>query len=138
MHDNLEIICEVILEDKFDMEDKFEILNDNEILSLEEWVRILLQQPTYKVSEFMQALIPLVQNRTNTWTKDKVNWFSKGVPCEVLKLDAKGWRKGRVRLAIVFLPDEPEVEETPATNEIEQPESPLDDLRQMINQETQQ
>jgi hypothetical protein len=40
--------------------------------------------------------------------------------------------------AIEFLPDEPEVEETPATNEIAQPESPLDDLRQMINQETQQ
>jgi len=138
LHDNLEIICEVILGDKFDMEDKFEILNDNEILSLEEPVRILLQQPTYKVSEFMQALIPLVKGRNYAWTEDRVNWFSQGVPCEVLKLDAKGWRKGKVRLAIEFLPDEPEVEETPAANEIAQPESPLDDLRQMINQETQQ
>jgi hypothetical protein len=138
LHDNLEIICEVILEDKFDMENKFELLKDNEILSLEEPVRILLQQPTYKVSEFMQVLISLVKGTARTWTHDKLNWFSQGVPCEVLRLDAKGWRKGKVRLAIEFLPDEPEVEEIPATNEIEQPESPLDDLRQMINQETQQ
>jgi hypothetical protein len=138
LHDNLKIICEVILEDKFDMENKFELLKDNEILSLEEPVRILLQQPTYKVSEFMQVLISLVKGTARTWTHDKSNWFSQGVPCEVLRLDAKGWRKGKVRLAIEFLPDEPEVEEIPATNEIEQPESPLDDLRQMINQETQQ
>jgi hypothetical protein len=138
LQDNLEKSYRLILENKFDMEDKFELLKDNEIISLEDSVRILLQQPTYKVIELKRALIPLVQTTTNRWTQDKANWFSQGVPCEVLRLDAKGWRKGKVRLAIEFLPDEPEVEEIPATNEIEQPESPLDDLRQMINQETQQ
>ena len=122
------------MEDKY----KYKLLKDNEIISLEESARILLQQPTYKVSELMQVLVSIVKNSTNRWTEDRANWFSQGVPCEVLRLDAKGWRKGKVRLAIEFLPDELEVEETPETNEIEQPESPLDDLRQMINPENQQ
>jgi hypothetical protein len=69
-------------------------------------------------------------------------WFGDGIDCEILKLGAKGWQKGKVKIklqvSIEFCPDEPEVEETPASNEIAQPQSPLDDLRQMINQENQQ
>lgn len=65
-------------------------------------------------------------------------WFAEGKNCEILKLGAKGWQKGklRVKVTLEFCPDEPEVEETPAINnsEIEPPESPLDDLRQLINQ----
>lgn len=74
-------------------------------------------------------------------------WFGDGIDCEILRLGAEGWKKGKVRMklqvSIEFCPDEPEVEETQASeatqasNEITQPESPLDDLRQMINQETQ-
>ena len=54
-----------------------------------------------------------------------------GVDGEVLKIGAKGWQKGkwRIRVSLEFCPDEPE---------ISQPESPLDDIRQMMNQENQQ
>ncbi len=57
--------------------------------------------------------------------------FGNGLDGEVLKIGAKGWQKGklRIRVSVEFCPDEPEISE---------PESPLDDLRQMINQETQQ
>ncbi|MEG3969107.1 KGK domain-containing protein [Microcoleus sp. T2B6] len=69
-------------------------------------------------------------------------WFRDGIDCEALKIGAKGWQKGkvRIRVTIEFCPDEPEVEETPENNESEtsQPESPLDDLRrQLLNQENQ-
>ncbi|MEG4573806.1 KGK domain-containing protein [Microcoleus sp. N3A4] len=69
-------------------------------------------------------------------------WFGEGIDCEILKVGAQGWKKGKMKLklnvTIEFCPDEPEVEETPENNESEtsQPESPLDDLRrQLLNQE---
>ena len=57
--------------------------------------------------------------------------LGEGVNCEVLRIASKGWQKGklRIKVSLEFYPDEPEISE---------PESPLDDLRQMINQETQQ
>ncbi|MEG4960794.1 MULTISPECIES: KGK domain-containing protein [unclassified Microcoleus] len=70
------------------------------------------------------------------------NWFGKGIDCEILRVGAQGWKKGKMKLklnvTIEFCPDEPDVEETPENNESEtsKPESPLDDLRrQLLNQE---
>ncbi|MEG4043759.1 KGK domain-containing protein [Microcoleus sp. Pol17_C1] len=70
------------------------------------------------------------------------NWFGEGIDCEILRVGAQGWKKGKMKLklnvTIEFCPDEPEVAETPENNESEtsKPESPLDDLRrQLLNQE---
>ncbi|MEG4085299.1 MULTISPECIES: KGK domain-containing protein [unclassified Microcoleus] len=69
-------------------------------------------------------------------------WFGEGIDCEILRVGAQGWQKGKIRLklnvTIEFCQEKPEVEETPENNESEtsQPESPLDDLRrQLLNQE---
>ena len=65
-------------------------------------------------------------------------WFDEGIDCEILRVGAQGWKKGKIKLklnvTIEFCPDEPEVEETPENNESEtsQPESPLDDLRRQL------
>ena len=113
-----------------DMSNQFEPLKQQEIISVKDSVNILLSQPTYKVSEFTEEMM----ERINSYmTDEQANWFSEGVKCEVLKLDGKGWQKGKVRLALEFCPDEPEVEETPENKGIVEPESPLDDLRQMVN-----
>ena len=65
------------------------------------------------------------------------NWFIDNIDCEVLKIGANGWQKGKVKINLLvsleFCPDEPEIEETPVSNE---PESSLDDIRRMINQDT--
>ncbi|HEY9804511.1 MAG TPA: KGK domain-containing protein [Leptolyngbyaceae cyanobacterium] len=55
------------------------------------------------------------------------NWFDEGIDCEVLQPATKGWQKGKLKLKVTleFIPDEPIVEE----------ESPLDDLRRIINEE---
>ncbi|MEG3911283.1 KGK domain-containing protein [Microcoleus sp. w1-18aA5] len=70
------------------------------------------------------------------------NWFGEGIDCEILRVGAQGWKKGKIKIklnvTIEFCPDEPDVEETPENNESEtsKPESPLDDLRrQLLNQE---
>ncbi|WP_016948855.1 KGK domain-containing protein [Anabaena sp. PCC 7108] len=64
-------------------------------------------------------------------------WFDEGIPCEILKLRSGGWQKGKVRInlevSLEFCPDERELEQI---TEIEEPESPLDDLRRMINDAT--
>ncbi len=66
-------------------------------------------------------------------------WFSNGKNCEILSIGAKGWQKGKLRIkfTLEFCPDEPEVIETTQSKEIEnnQPESPLDDIRRMMNKE---
>jgi hypothetical protein len=72
------------------------------------------------------------------------NWFGEGIDCEILRVGAQGWMKGKIKLklnvTIEFCPDEPKVEETPENNQLEisPPESPLDDLRrQLLNHENQ-
>ncbi len=127
------------------MENQFEPLQPEEIVSLEDSVRILLKQPTFKVSEFIKALMTLAEKydisiRPGGLTESKANWFSQGVDCEVLKLDAKRWQKGKVRIILEFCPDNPEISEPPSSDsdqvEMNLSEAPLDDLRQMLNLET--
>ena len=64
------------------------------------------------------------------------NWFGEGKDCEILRIGANGWQKGklRIKVSMEFCPDEPEVEETVANEEIVPTESPLDDLRQMMKE----
>ncbi|BAY71606.1 KGK domain-containing protein [Anabaena sp. FACHB-709] len=68
----------------------------------------------------------LVGNKFYRYTH---KWFDEGVDCEVLKPATKGWQKGRLRIKVTleFIPDEPPTHES---------ESPLDDLRRMIDEET--
>ncbi|MBD2119436.1 KGK domain-containing protein [Trichocoleus sp. FACHB-262] len=61
------------------------------------------------------------------------DWFSKGIDCEILRTDAKGWKKGklRIRIAVEFCPDEAE-EVTEGIDLLnEQVKSSLDNIRQM-------
>lgn len=63
---------------------------------------------------------------------DYSNWFTQGIDCEILNLGSKSWKKAKVKIkiSIEFYVENEEPE-------IKQPESPLDDLRQMLNQENQ-
>ncbi len=67
-------------------------------------------------------------------------WFNDGIDCEILQIGSKGWQKGKVRikLSVEFYVEEDSEQLVSEPSEISQPESPLDDLRQMINQENQQ
>jgi hypothetical protein len=70
---------------------------------------------------------------------DLTQWYIQGVDCELLK-PGKGWKKGKIKIniSLEFSPDEPEIEEIPVNNQVNtnQPESPLDDIRRAINQNT--
>ncbi|MGB5960690.1 MAG: KGK domain-containing protein [Coleofasciculaceae cyanobacterium] len=117
------------------MDDKFKPLESQEVLSLEEDNKILLPQlmftPGQLIAHMKFILARHAGNRTN---ENLEKWLDEGVDCATLKFGSEGWQKGKVRfkISVEFCPEEPEIAETP------QPDSPLDDLRQMINKETQQ
>lgn len=53
-------------------------------------------------------------------------WFNQGINCEILKPGSQGWQTGKLKIKVIleFIPDQPNITEL---------ESPLDDLRRMMN-----
>ncbi|HEY9690825.1 MAG TPA: KGK domain-containing protein [Oculatellaceae cyanobacterium] len=131
------------------MENKFEPLAKDETVCFE-WEHLgrelsmnsnYLNECTLKNDQLIWKIIHKIN--INDTIKD--NLFlddSEGVEVQALKFGANGWQKGkiRIRMNVEFCPDETEVIETPTNNQPEtnQSESPLDDLRRMINQESDQ
>jgi KGK domain len=86
------------------MSDRFSPLNDNEVLHVSTG-RILLDNPTFKVGELLDALAQSVSDGEGDWSEDHEGWFSDGADCEVLRVNGAGWQRGRVRVRIEFAPD---------------------------------
>ena len=110
------------------MINRFERLKSDEVISPS--VGGLKLPHTFKVKELIEVV------KSNFGGASIKLFENGGLELEVLRLDAKGWRKGKLRSSLEFCPDEPAVEETQASNEpeIAQPESPLDDIRRMMNE----
>jgi hypothetical protein len=102
----------------------------------------------FKIGEFLSAIkkvfqvkgLGILRDRLSSKGRipDNVHILSEhGWGCEILKPGAQSWQKGKVRIKFIleYCPDEPEDTETPENNQpkTNQPESPLDDLRRMIN-----
>lgn len=136
------------------MKDKFKPLDDN---GEHKDTVLSLFSSMFKVGELVSLARGAFLNKgfedlNNTLTssgkgrlpnlKTPSSWVDSGVICEILKPGAKGWQTGkfRIKVTLEFCPDEPEIPETPASKEpeISQPQSPLDDIRRIINQESQQ
>lgn len=119
------------------MDAKFNPLEQQEVLSLEENNQFLLRQLMVTPEQLLVQMKNVLASHGGY--RSEVNmrhWLGEGMDCEVLKFGSKGWQQGKVRIniSIEFCPKEPEIEEIPEST---QPDSPLDDLRQMINKETQ-
>ncbi|MBV9386381.1 MAG: hypothetical protein JOZ78_08135 [Chroococcidiopsidaceae cyanobacterium CP_BM_ER_R8_30] len=124
--------------------------NEHEVLSFGSTI-LKVNQLRMKVSELF-AKLKLGQQLTDSLGPGMVyhvvkrsgrhinssydTWFSDGIECEILKLGASGWQKGRIRIALnvslEFCPDKPEENLEMSDLEIGQSESPLDDIRLMI------
>lgn len=93
----------------------------------------IINQPMFKLDGLEKKTICKILE-VSSWKqlqeqepyKNRQKWLNEGLDCEVLKLGAKKWQKGKVRIKILaeFCPDESEQVE---------PESPLDDIRKTIN-----
>lgn len=127
-----------------DMEDGFKPIecNDGDVLDFGD--------NTYKIGKLKQAINTssnsilentLNQELTRQGVRIKqspnVNWLHMGIDCEILTLGSQSWKKGKVKIKISaeFYVEEEDVQITNSNNsEITEPESPLDDLRRMINE----
>jgi len=110
------------------------LIEMDEVIAVKEDVLTSISNPTFKLDEFLQAFKTAVSFPESDSIKEM--WLVDGVECEILS-PGKGWQKGKLRINLEFYPsDEPEVPETPTSNQPEtsQPQSPLDDIRRMINQ----
>ena len=122
------------------MSNKFETLDSEEVLSINEVLKIVLNQPTFKVIEFLLAFKEIIKKQSSIYvdrrTDEKAQWFDEGVNAQVLRYGAKNWQRGKVRIkfTLEFCPDEPEVQKTSTPHQLEtsEPESPLDNIRRMI------
>jgi hypothetical protein len=121
------------------MNTNFEPLDSEEVVSIDEGLKIVLNQPTFKIREFVVAFKDVIKKHSsiyvNSRTDEKAQWFDEGVNAQVLKYGAKNWQNGKVRIkfTLEFCPDEPEVQKTSTPNQPEtsEPESPLDEIRRM-------
>ncbi|MCT7954051.1 KGK domain-containing protein [Laspinema palackyanum] len=117
------------------MSNNFEPLRADEVVSVDNSLKILVNHPTFKTHELTEALITLLKNADRIFQADKVDekmkWGGEGITAQVLKYGADGWQKGKVRISLEFCPDEPEVKKTSNEPNTSEPESPLDEIRRM-------
>ena len=108
---------------------------------------ISVNNGTLTVNKFLSlwqnGLEELEKQLSDSLYPDNV-WFKDGMDCKVLRISAKGWEKGRVtvkldiKFSLEFCPDQLEIKRTASSSasEINQLESPLDDLRRILNQDS--
>jgi hypothetical protein len=136
------------------MKDKFYILDENEVISIPQQHQPIIKNSTCTSYEFLQgvraALYNLSQfNNPNVPVKyndETPKWFSSnGIEGEALRFSAQNWQTGRLKLALVFCPDEEEeeIEETTSSEmplleaslePIETSTEPLDELRKLADE----
>lgn len=89
------------------MDIEYGLLGDDEVLFVRSG-RVLMSNPTFKVSEFLDALAQLVSEQEDEWSDEREGWFTaRGQGCEVLRFGNQGWQRGRVRIRLEFCPERP-------------------------------
>lgn len=89
------------------MDNEYGLLGDDEVLFVRSG-RILMSNPTFKVSEFLDALAQLISEQEDEWSDEREGWFTeRGQTCEVLRFGNQGWQRGRVRIRLEFCPERP-------------------------------
>ncbi len=95
------------------------ILYDDDVVSMDEEISFT-GNTTSTCGELIESLKDLAFGENTSQRNETVD----GITCKVLLVKGGGWQKGRLRLRLDFLPDEPQVP---------QPESPLADLRSHLD-----
>lgn len=103
------------------MNNRFEALNGDDVVSVNpKTFENLDISHTSRVVHLLAALQEYFYHATN-----EAILFTEGIDCEVLRLGAKGWQEGKIRINVEFCPNQPS-----------EPESPLDDIRHLKQAES--
>ncbi len=96
------------------MEKQFERLERNEVICInEDNFGNLELSTTFKVLELLEVI-----QKYMSFQMPEASLFDEGVDCEILRLGARGWKKGKVRICVEFCAEEPEY--------------PLEDLAELL------
>ncbi|MBD2243228.1 KGK domain-containing protein [Nostoc sp. FACHB-888] len=102
------------------------ILYDDDVVSMDKEISFT-GNTTSTCGELIESLKDLAFGENTSHR----NETEDGITCKVLLVKGGGWQKGRLRLRLDFLPDEPEVpQQRPSVVSVE---SPLDDLRSHLD-----
>ncbi len=90
--------------------------------------------PTHRINQLLNTL----QQQIKPLSDSAPTWIAGGVECQFFKAqEGGGWKKGKIRLRVEIIPDEPEPEPEPET--LPEPLDPdsnfLDSLRKDIRPE---
>ncbi|MBD2326424.1 KGK domain-containing protein [Alkalinema sp. FACHB-956] len=93
----------------------------------------LLQDDAFVISHLIQRIKRKLANETSLCIgpDEGQRFASDGIPCKYLALGSHRWISGKVRLALEFIPDEPETPEE--ISALDSGASPLDGIRQEIS-----
>jgi len=92
------------------MSEKSEILKHEDVLTITDMnIGFPVSQPTFRVSEAVAIMVgAFVKN-----ADPRKRWTETGMNAEVLT-GSQNWRKGKIRITVEFIPDDPaESEEKP-------------------------
>lgn len=98
-------------------------LNDDDVISIDPDLSFKVGG-LLKVSRLYSALQDWFAKPANQW------FHPSGVRCEILSIDGGGWKKGKIRFKVEFIPDELEVKQKLVSHNSA---SPLDDLRSTLD-----
>ncbi|MEH1954719.1 MAG: KGK domain-containing protein [Nostoc sp.] len=100
------------------------ILYDDDVVSMDKVVSFT-GNATSTCGELIESLKDLAFGESTS----QRNEIADGIICKVLLTKGGGWQKGKLRLRLDFVPDEPEVPQPILSVVPSEPQSPLDDLR---------
>jgi hypothetical protein len=113
------------------MNNQFDRLDENDVISVNpDNFHTLDVHKTLTAMELREAIKDYV-GADDTDMEGKL--FAAGMEARVIR-PGDGWKNGKIRVAIEFCPDEPEVRKTIVNNNLGgiQEVSPLDDLRNQL------
>ncbi|MBD2635608.1 hypothetical protein H6G52_09575 [Limnothrix sp. FACHB-881] len=101
---------------------KMQELLPNEVVTME-YGYYINNRPTSQISEIQK----IINDRLGGDLR--VLFSEEGLKCQVLRLGAPKWKSGRLRLTLLFEPDEPDEVESLTGN----PDQPLDEIRRLAD-----
>jgi hypothetical protein len=109
------------------------ILEDGDVLSVTDEYRLMRMETMFRKDQFEKQVTRQFINYSST---SETKWIREGAKCDALIMKAGKWIKGKVKFKVVleFYPDEPLDDEAPDSPKPASSESPLDDIRQSLQQ----
>ncbi|ACC80335.1 KGK domain-containing protein [Nostoc punctiforme] len=86
-----------------------------------------------KLGQLIQGIEQWSNKNSNNKGAESQWFFDQGRECEILRTTGGGWQKGRFRIRLEFIPDNPEVFLQESAQKEDKLESPLDDLRSQLD-----